>query len=182
MPKLNEILKNAGSVVSNISGSLSKFFSPKVATSPQVSQPIGEYYLKDRGVKITDDDFNFIRPIVFGEVSNRPGKTKLETDVIFNTMANRLKEFTEKGKKQKSIREIASMPGQYQALGGKEYNEYLNPSNPISIAKKKEVDSILDEIYNQIKEGTYQDTTGGGISYIHNKDKSITFDRTPFFK
>lgn len=173
----------------------SQFNQPKMKTSTPstissmytppapVAKPLpATYHLPDRGVKVTDDDIEAFRPLLYGEVSNRNyDKKKLEADVIFNTVLNRQKEYAKKGQ-VKTVAEILAMPNQYQAYGGPQYKEYASTTNPISAAKKKEVDAIVDEIKNRIKRGDYKDNTQGAYFYIHNPDKTITYDNVrPLF-
>lgn len=142
-----------------------------------VAKPIpATYHLPDRGVKITDTDIESFRPLLYGEVSNRNyQKKQLEADVIFNTVLNRQKEYAKRGQ-VKSVADILAMPNQYQAYGGPQYKEYASTTNPISAAKKKEVDAIVDSIKERIKKGDYQDNTQGAYFYIHNPDQTITYD------
>ena len=146
------------------------------AVAPVVPRAPAQYSLKDRGIQVTDDDMKNFRPILYGEASNRgPDKQALEADVILNTALNRVREYGAKGKK-KTLSEVFAMPNQYQAYGGRQYQEYTNPSNPVAMEKKRRIDAIVDNIYQQIREGKYQDSTGGAYYYIHNPDSSITFD------
>jgi len=152
--------------------------------TPPVAPPApSTYHLPDRGVKVTDTDIEAFRPLLYGEVSNRKfEKKKLEADVILNTVLNRQKEYAKRGQ-MKSVSEILAMPNQYQAYGGPQYKEYASSTNPISAAKKKEVDAIVDEIKDRIKRGDYKDTTEGAYFYIHNPDQTITYDNLkPLFK
>lgn len=153
--------------------SLSSMYIPPTP----VAKPLpATYHLPDRGVKITDDDIEAFKPLLYGEVSNRKfDKKKLEADVIFNTVLNRQKEYAKRGQ-NKSVAEILAMPNQYQAYGGPQYKEYASTTNPISAAKKKEVDSIVEEIKQRIRRGDYQDNTQGAYFYIHNPDQTITYD------
>lgn len=150
---------------------LSKMYVPKdVHKAPAV------YNLPDRGATITDEDFEAFKPLLYGEVSNRDYKKKqLEADVIFNTVLNRQPEYA-KYKQNRTIAEILAMPNQYQAYGGKQYAEYANPTLPMSINKKKEVDMIVEDIKRRVKSGEFKDTTEGAYYYIHNPDYSITYD------
>jgi hypothetical protein len=151
---------------------------------PEIAKPLpATYNLPDRGAKITDTDIEAFRPLLYGEVSNRKfEKKKLEADVIFNTVLNRQKEYAKRGQ-VKSVAEILAMPNQYQAYNGPQYKEYASSTNPISAAKKKEVDAIVDEIKERIKRGDYKDNTQGSYFYIHNPDQTITYDNLrPLFK
>lgn len=184
MPKINELFKQIGASVNNTGGSLSKFFSPSPVIAPQKVSAQGPqtYQLKDRGATITDSDIDAFRPLFYGEVSNRNfDKKMLEADVIFNTVLNRQKEYARKGQ-NKTISEILSMPNQYQAYGGPQYLEYQNPVLPFSVAKKKEVDKIVDSIKEKVKSGNYKDITQGSYYYTHKPNKSITYDNVkPLF-
>ena len=152
---------------------LSSYFSPKETAAP-VTPP--KYLLKDRGVHVTDDDFKALRPLIYGEVSNRDAsKKKLEASVILNTAINRAKEYAAKGQ-PRSLAEVLAMENQYQAYGGPQYKMYSNPTDPIALKKKLEVDAIMNEIESQIKSGTYQDNTEGAYYYIHHPDGRIEYD------
>jgi hypothetical protein len=147
-------------------------------------QPINSVYnLKDRGVKITDADIEAFRPLLYGEASNRDyNKKKLEADVIFNTAINRQREYERMGR-NKTLSEVLSQPNQYQAYNSPQYKEYSNITNPISAAKKKEIDAIIDDIKRRVKSGEFKDNTEGAYFYIHNSDESITYDNLkPLFK
>ena len=146
----------------------SQFKNEMKTTTPAISsmytpvpQPVpATYHLPDRQAKVTDTDIEAFRPLLYGEVSNRNiAKKRLEADVILNTALNRQREYANRGQ-NKSISEIISMPNQYQAYGGPQYKEYASSTNPISAAKKKEVDMIVDEIKDRIKRGDY-------LSLIH---------------
>jgi len=166
-----------------MTGPLSGMFQPKPYVAEAMKQPAavamaapGRYNLKDRGVDITDDDLKAMRPLIYGEISNRNrAKKELEANVILNTTLNRARAYKERGM-NKSLAEIVAMPNQYQAYGGKQYQAYHNPPDPVALAKKQEVDAILDAISEQIRSGNYQDNTQGAYYYIHNPDESITYD------
>lgn len=165
------------------------FFKDPIKKGTQTSTPaisnfytappapkVNEYHLKDRNVKLTDSDFEAMRPLIYGEISNRaPDKQAMESDVIFNTAINRVKAYSERGK-NKTLADVVAMPNQYQAYNGPQYQEYHNPSNPVSAAKKKQVDLIVDNIREKIKNGEYVDSTEGAYYYIHEKDGKIKYD------
>jgi hypothetical protein len=152
---------------------LSSLYTPPAP----VAKPLPAVYnLPNRQAKVTDTDIEAFRPLLYGEVSNREyPKKQLEADVIFNTVLNRQKEYAKRGQ-NKSVAEILAMPNQYQAYGGKQYQEYASSTNSLSAAKKKEVDAIVDAIKERIKKGDYQDNTQGAYFYIHNPDQTITYD------
>jgi hypothetical protein len=171
---LSDILNNQVLKKSNVSTPISTLYTPPV--NPSI------YKLKDREARITDEDIEAFKPLLYGEVSNRNfTKKQLEGDVIFNTALNRQKEYAKKGQ-YKTIAEVLAMPNQYQAYGGKQYQAYSSPADSISAAKKKEVDAIVDEIKDRIRRGDYKDTTEGAYFYIHNPDQTITYDnKRPLF-
>lgn len=144
---------------------------------PNVIAPMpAKYHIKDRNVQLTDNDFEAMKPLLYGEVSNRtPDKQALEANVILNTVLNRMGEYRKRGK-NKSLEEVISMPNQYQAYGGPQYKEYHAPSNPISAAKRKQIDAIVDAIKESVKRGEHVDNTGGAYYYVHEKDGKIRYD------
>ena len=102
--------------------------------------------------------------------------------MIFNTTLNRQREYAKYGQ-NRTIAEIIAMPEQYKAINGPQYKEYSTATNTLSIAKKKEVDAIVDAIKERVKRGNFKDNTEGAYYYSHNKkDDSITYDNiTPLF-
>jgi len=148
------------------------YAAPKAEASPT------SYNLANRGVQISDADMQAMRPLLYGELSNRsPDKQNLEANVILNTALNRMKAYAANGQ-PKTLAQVVAMPNQYQAYGSSQYNQYANPPDAPSIAKKGQVDSIVNNIYGQIKSGQYPDNTNGAYYYSHNKDGSITYDDT----
>ena len=178
---IKDVFNSVGSGIKKAKGSLSEILGPVKYTAPVAPVP-AQYHLKDRGVSVTDADIEAIRPVVYGEVSNRtPDKQALESHVIINTALNRVKEYNARGQK-KSLSDVIAMPNQYQAYGGKQYQEYGNPSDPVALAKKKQIDLILDQIAEQIRSGQYEDNTGGAYFYVHNPDQTISYDnKRPLF-
>lgn len=159
------------------SGKIGSLFNSKIEyhRDEAADQP-PVYTVPDRGITYTDADLAALRPILYGEISNRPyDKKQLEADVILNTIFNRAKEYQARGQK-KSISEIVAMPNQYQAYGSKQYNTYSNPTLYLDKKKKEEIDSIVDNIHNQIKAGNYKDNTNNSYYYVHNPDGTITYD------
>lgn len=173
---IRDMFNPVGDGVSKVAGSISNYFSPKPDVYRAATTTPNKYILKDRGVDITDEDIQALRPLLYGELSNRDiTKKQLEANVILNTAINRAREYGSRGLPNK-ISEVISMPNQYQAYGGNQYKLYSNPTNPLDIKKKQEVDSIVDNIHNMIKTGNYPDNTEGSYYYIHNPDQTITYD------
>ena len=152
---------------------ISNFYSP--VTAVPSAAPV-QYHVKDRNVKVTDKDLDAMRPLIYGEISNRtPDKQNIEAHVIVNTALNRQKEYTKRGL-NKTLSDVVAMPNQYQAYGGPQYQNYFNPQNPIELAKKKQVDTIVDSIRDKIKNGEFVDNTEGAYYYVHEKGGKIKYD------
>jgi hypothetical protein len=171
---IKDIYNSVGNEVKKVAGSISDYVSPvHYVASAQPTQ----YQLKDRGVQISENDLNAVRPLIYGEISNRtPDKQALEAHVILNTALNRLREYSARGQ-NKTLADVISMPNQYQAYGGKQYQTYSNPVNTLDMAKKKQVDAIVDDIHRQVQSGQYPDNTEGAYYYVHDpKTGAITYD------
>ncbi len=183
---IKDIYNSIGKTIKKTTQSISDFLPKNEVSYTAPSTPIAPtpsvYSLKNRGVNLTDSDFNAVRPLIYGEVSNRaPNKQELESHVILNTALNRMKEYAARGQ-NKSLAEVIAMPNQYQAYGGKQYKAYSNATDTPSLSKKKQVDMILDKIKGQIQTGNYPDNTQGAYFYIHNPDGTITYDnKRPLF-
>jgi hypothetical protein len=171
----------------NISDFYNQISSSVKTTTPQVAPISGifnrpsatttpAYKIKDRNVQITEKDLDAMRPLLYGEISNRtPDKQELESHVIMNTALNRLKEYNARGQK-KTLSDVVAMPNQYQAYGGPQYTNYFNPPDPVALAKKQQVDMIVDRIRDKIKKGEFVDNTEGAYYYVHEKDGKIKYD------
>ncbi len=181
---IKDIFNSVGGVAGKVKGSLSDVLGSTkyTAVAPVAPAPV-QYQLKDRGVSVSDADLNAIRPLIYGEISNRtPDKQALETHVILNTALNRVKEYNARGQK-KSLSDVIAMPNQYQAYGGQQYKNYSAPPDAVALAKKRQVDAIIDEISKQIQSGQYADNTQGAYFYVHDpKTGKITYDNNrPLF-
>jgi hypothetical protein len=183
---LSELYNKIGGAAQKITEPLSNVFRSKPIVydreeylkSQGVKAPVApvKYSLKDREAEFDDNDFEKIRPLLYGEIGNRDfSKKAMEADVIFNTAINRQREYRKKGKNM-TIADIVAMPNQYQAYGGDQYKNYYNPKNPLEVAKKKEIDSIVDAIAEKIKKGQYVDNTEGAFYYVHEDDGRIKYD------
>ncbi len=181
---IKEIFNSVESGAKKVSGSLSGILGPVKYSAAASAVPVPpQYQIKDRGVSVTDNDLNAMRPLIYGEISNRtPDKQAMETHVILNTALNRVREYNSRGQK-KTLSDVIAMPNQYQAYGGSQYKQYSAPSDPIALAKKKQVDAIIDGIAKQIQSGQYPDTTEGSYYYVHEpKTGRIIYDnKRPFF-
>lgn len=127
-----------------------------------IAPPPPEQTAQFNGVKITKQEFDQeFKPILFGEVSNRPGsKKRLEADVILGTALNRVSQ-----KYGDSLQAVLTQPNQYQAYKGNQYNLYKTLGE--DMPKKKEVDAIAEQIWQEISQGKYKDITGGKTNYSH---------------
>lgn len=132
-----------------------------------------------RGVPIDKNTFDSeVRPIIFGEVSNRDAsKKELEARVILNTGINRAVEYQKRGDKNMDLKGVFTQPNQYQAYGGSQYKMYkTDTGDELTLAKKKEVDGIMDKLWGEISQGKFDDVTNNSAFYVHEKDGSIRYD------
>jgi hypothetical protein len=173
---LKSIYNSAGQWMNNnlvkpAMGISNYYAAPKAEAAPT------SYNLGSRGVQISDADIQAMRPLLYGELSNRsPDKQTLEAHVIMNTALNRMKDYAAHGQ-PKTLSQVVAMPNQYQAYGGPQYKAYTNPTDAPSIAKKKQVDAIVDALQGQIRSGIYPDTTNGAYYYSHDPATGkITYD------
>lgn len=167
--------------IQKVSGKISDYFAPAVYTKAEAMAPT-TYSLPNRGVELSDADIEAMRPLIYGEISNRtPDKQELESHVIFNTALNRMREYAARGQK-KTLSDVIAMPNQYQAYGGDQYRAYSNPPDVVAQKKRQQVDDIVNRIRDQIKTGDYADNTEGAFYYVHNPDQTITYDnKKPLF-
>jgi hypothetical protein len=137
-----------------------------------------------RGARISREEFDDLaRAIVFGEVSNRStDKKDLEARVILNTAINRVIENQKRGR-DVTLSDILTAENQYQAYGDKEqFDIYRHGGNFLDNEKRKEVDGILDNMWAEMKTGTFKDNTNNAFYYHHNPDGTIEYDDTrPLF-
>jgi len=180
MASLSDLFNKTSGTVSNIGKSLGSFFAPRtVADVTFPNKQSGSYNIKNRGVTLTDQDLENLKPLLFSETSDRDiSKKNLESEVIINTAINRAKTYSEKWGRPVSVSEVLAMPNQYQGYGSAQYKMYSNPTDYPSQQKKKEIDSIVDSFKEKAKTGSYEDITGGAHYYVHNPDKTITYDNT----
>lgn len=161
---LKDIFNSLGGGVAKVAKPIGEYFYPEQKNVPT------SYVLKNRGVEVTDADLQAFKPLLYGEVSNRGREKKdLEAGVIFNTILNRMKEYERVQGKKRNLRDVISMPNQYQAYRGKQYPAYFNSPDPIAAEKKKEVDAIVETIRQQLRTGEYPDTTEGAYYYVHDE-------------
>lgn len=177
-----------GALVSGAGIGLANLLKKKdkqLATTNFVPEQDKSYFVADRNAEITPSDNQELAPVLFGEISSdRPiEKQELEARVILNTALNRIKEYKKHGKDY-TLKDVLSMPNQYQAYGGNEYLKYKNDNlDYLSNKKKDNIDSILAKLLTEIENGTFKDNTKGAFYYQHNPDGSIEFDsKKPLFK
>jgi len=138
----------------------------------------GNYWIREN--KITDDDLNEAKAILFGEISNRSSdKQVLEAKTILNTAFNRMDEYRRVKGKEYTLKEVLQMDNQYQAYKGKQYNKF----------KKGETDELderkikaIDSIFEKVKDGTFQNNVGKSVFYVHKPDGRIVVDNRSLFK
>ncbi len=157
----------------------------------QKVSPAKNYKL--RGIDVSEEDLSELKKVLFSEISNRPDdKKKLESDVILNTVLNRIPEHKKYGKNY-TIKDIVQMPNQYQGyepkgrfdekgnyLSESQYQIYSKPDLDEPTRKKKE---FVDNYVEQLKTNDIIDNTEGAFYYIHNPDSTITYDNLkPLYK
>lgn len=150
------------------------------AESPVSTSDEETIAIPDRNIQISTSSIDdIVKPILFGELSNRPiEKKELEVRVILNTALNRIKQLKDKGK-EVSLEEVLTAPNQYQAYDGEQYNNYISDElDSLGIKKKEELDVIMEKVLNELKAGTFKDNTRGAVFYVHEEDGRITFDST----
>lgn len=157
------------------------YSSPSDAQTPQTT-PEQVYHVPGRDLTLSSADLAVLRPVLYGEVSNRNATKKdLEARVILNTALNRMQAYAAHGQK-KSLSDILSAPNQYQAYGGDQYSQYSNPPDAVAAAKKKQVDDIVQNFLNEMEGGDFPDVTQGAYYYQHHPNGTIEYDnKRPLF-
>ena len=139
--------------------------------------------LRFRDKDITQEDYEDISRIMYGEISNRPDdKRRLEAQVIMNVAANRV------GKKgfanNDSLPNVFRSPNQFQGYapdgievdGKKTRSQYQKVRDgeldDMSKQKYEEIRRMLRELANE------PDITNGATFYVHAKDGSIWYGNT----
>ncbi len=128
----------------------------------------------DRNVKLTDDDLQELRNVLYAEISNRdPEKQKLESRVIVNTALNRIKQYGAKGR-QLALAQVLREPNQYQGYAPDKPDSQYNvvKSGKGNTKKLAAIDAVLEEL----KGGAFKDETNGAVFYFHKPDGSIQYD------
>lgn len=171
---LKDIYNKVSNAVTTAAKPIGEYFYPIPKVEPS------SYDLKDRGVSVTDADLQAFKPLLYGEIGNRDiSKKKLEADVIFNTILNRKKEYERVQGTKKTLRDVISMPGQYQAYQGLQYPAYFNSPDPVAAEKRAQVDAIIESIRQQLINGQYPDITEGAYYYQHQgpeNNRKIYYD------
>lgn len=129
----------------------------------------GAYTVKDRGISFSQDEVDkVLRPLIFSEVSStRPtDKQKLEVQTVLNTALNRMT------KRKQSFSEVLNS-GEYQGISNPQYKNYFKPNNVVEKAHKQKLNSLVDEVMEEIKNGSFQDNITGAEFYAHMKDGTI---------
>lgn len=159
------------------------YSAPQAPQTPQTAQtaqtpPQAQYHVPGRNLTLSDADLSVLRPVLYGEISNRnSSKKELEARVIFNTALNRMKAYADRGE-TKSLADVLSAPNQYQAYGGKQYQTYSNPGDASSTAKKQQVDQIVQKFLNEMEGGNFPDVTNGAYYYQHTPSGTIQYDNS----
>jgi hypothetical protein len=131
--------------------------------APPTPPPAPAYHIPDRGITVNDNDLQQLNRVAFGEASNNNDPQEIRH--ITNTVLNRMKNYG------MSMSDVLSAPHQYQAYGGPQYTKAQNPSAMDPLSQKKY--NFVTSITNEIKNGSFPDTTNGSESYTHKGDKLI---------
>jgi hypothetical protein len=138
-----------------------------------------------RGLKVGDNDLNEAADILFGEISNRPGKQKFETQHIMNTAINRA--LNDTARYGGSLTKVLQAPYQYQAYSpeGTTTKEGQVIKSQYQKLKAGEIDEagkqklqLIKEALEDMKSGKFEDTTGGKTFYVHASDGSLWLGKT----
>lgn len=171
-PAQQPLFLKIGNAISGLFGSQTSHYVAPATPAPQYTT---------RGVSFTPDDVAQLKKIIFSEVSNRPAdKQNLEANVIFNTALNRVAESQKQGQ-PKTLTQILTQPNQYQGYNSPLYNEYNNPADSLTAARKSTLNGIVDNMVGQVKDGTFADNTHGAYYYQHKGDKIYYDDTKPLF-
>lgn len=138
-----------------------------------------------RGLKINDKDLSEASNILYGEVSNRSQDLqKKEIKHIMNTAINRAVNNPQGF--GATLTEVLQKPKQYQSYAPKgvtikgknvesQYQKLLRGAT--NETDKKKFKLITDTI-NEIKSGSFTDTTGGKMFYVHASDGTLWLGST----
>lgn len=125
------------------------------------------YTDKRRGLSLSEDDINEARAIMYGEVGSRSRDKKvLEANVVLNTALNRLKMIHDAGYTDVSLKDVLTVPMQYQALNSENYKLAKSGKVP----KNDERMSAIEEVINKMDLGELEDISEGKIAYHHYDD------------
>lgn len=140
---------------------------------PPMPFETGPIALKDRGVQITKQDIESLRPILFAEVSNRtPDKVELESRVLLNTALNRMKEYHARGIPM-TLKEVLEQPNQYQGYKSNQYDVYKGNGSITDNKKKEQTDAIVDKMVQEMYDGQFADNIDGMVYYTHSPNGEI---------
>jgi hypothetical protein len=159
---------------------------PQMPELPKVSELFGGGTYNVRGIKVNDNDIEEAAKILYAEISNRsPEKQAFEIRHIINTALNRsLNPGLDKGK---SLTQVLQRRAQYQGYapngmtvkGGKVVkSQYqLVSEGKLRPDQQKKYEHIKN-ILNELKNGNFEDTTGGAQFYVHASDGTLWLGQT----
>ena len=158
-PKQNFIQKLVGGV--------KNAFAPTVYNAPQ--QP-SAYEIKDRGIKVSEDDLALLRKVLFSEVSNRsPERQDFESRIITNTALNRIPQYNERVGTT-TLSDVLTKPNQYQGYGSKEFKRISDNATTTTDSPKL---NAIDNLIGEIKRGEFKDNTANKVYYSHDPSGKI---------
>ena len=157
---IGTILGSAGAATAGVS----LFSSNKTHYEAPKKEEMSIYKIKDRPVEVKDDEIKDLGAVAFGEAGNNIDEIRMVMNVAINR-ANQgngdvFKELSKKGK---------SRP-EFQAYGGKQYNDFMT-DNLDFVSKKKA--ALVNQVLNEIKNGTLVDNTDGATYFSHGDDGKL---------
>ncbi|MFA5695972.1 MAG: hypothetical protein WC917_00705 [Bacilli bacterium] len=138
-----------------------------------------------RGIKVNDSDITEGAHILYGEISNRdPERQKFEVRNAVNTAINRANE--NPARYGGSLTKVLQEPAQYQSYapeGIKKDGKVVESQyqklkrGAVNETDKQKLQVIMDTL-NEMKSGSFADTTGGKTFYVHANDGTMWLGKT----
>lgn len=175
-----------GTVAKNVGGFISdKWSGLKGMLDNSVYYNVNDPIKPVNSYKIREEDISGDIPyMLLSEIGNIPGTIQDQTSNVIHTGINRLK--TNPKQYGSTLSDVLLQPGQYQGYAPNGINRKGKiVKSPFQIAKERDLQGTLDaptqqkldtirDTLAQLKQksdsGSYQDSTGGAIFYVHASD------------
>jgi hypothetical protein len=150
---------------------------------PKTPAPAGTAY-NVRGIQVKDPDLTEASHILYGEISNNPNTQKEEVRTAMNTAINRA--LQDQGRYGGSIVKVLQAPAQYQSyapngikVNGKVIeSQYQKLKRGAINETDKQKLATITGVMNEMKSGSFPDTTGGKTFYVHATDGTMFVGKT----